>query len=208
MLGEWEETSFTLLLEAGADLAMARSVANSLLKEVQKPIMIANRSVQVGVSIGIAQGCIGHDNAEDLLHRADVAMYRSKNLGRNIYTVYDDRFEAHSAKLGDAEADLSRGIVNHEITVIFQPVVLLESRRIVAAEALARWKHPERGLIEPEEFIPLAEQTGQISALSMQVIDIALRQSSLWRARLWECNSDCAQSVAKADLPDGFCRED
>ena len=183
LAGRMGGDEFTLLLEAGADLAMARSVANSLLKEVQKPIMIANRSVQVGVSIGIAQGCIGHDNAEDLLHRADVAMYRSKNLGRNIYTVYDDRFEAHSAKLGDAEADLSRGIVNHEITVIFQPVVLLESRRIVAAEALARWKHPERGLIEPEEFIPLAEQTGQISALSMQVIDIALRQSSLWRAR-------------------------
>lgn len=173
---------FTLLLAEGTDLTTARTVAGRLLEAVKRPIRVAGHHVQVGGSFGIAQGQAGLDTAENLLRKADIAMYRAKSMGKNVYAVYDASFELQALSYLDAQADLRRGIEEREITAYFQPVISLVDRRIIGAEALARWRHPERGLVMPGDFIPLAEEMGLISDLFAQVLDISLRQSRLWRS--------------------------
>ena len=100
---------FTLLLSEGTDLTTARTVAGRLLEAVKRPIRVAGHHVQVGGSFGIAQGQAGLDTAENLLRKADIAMYRAKSMGKNVYAVYDASFESQALSYLDAQADLRRG---------------------------------------------------------------------------------------------------
>nr|WP_321457941.1 EAL domain-containing protein [uncultured Cohaesibacter sp.] len=171
---------FTLLLGEGSDLARAKELAMRLLEEIERPIYTTSKTVRVGASFGIAQGLVGQDTAQELLRKADIAMYQAKSKGKNIYAVYQKSFEIASIKHLDAEFDLRRAITEHEIVVFFQPIVSLENHRIIGAEALARWQHPDKGLIGPLDFIPLAEKTGLIAQLGAQIVDMTLKQSNAW----------------------------
>ena len=172
---------FTVLVEGEAAVAAVRSLAERLLESIREPISIGRREVVVGGSFGIAIGEAGRQTAEDLLRKADVAMYHAKVGGKNACAVFDESLEVAAMRRLEAETDLRRALARDELDVYFQPIVSLEDGRLVGAEALMRWHHPERGLVGPCEFIAVAETTGLIVEVGRKIIDAAFSQLDRWR---------------------------
>jgi diguanylate cyclase (GGDEF)-like protein len=172
---------FAVLLH-GTDEPGAERVARKLLAALEQPIMLFDRPLDVGASIGISQRMSVDDDAAALLRRADVAMYVAKRSGGGFacYTAeLDDNSPDHLLLLGE----LRRAISGNELVLYYQPKVSLQTGHLESLEALVRWQHPRRGLLPPDVFIPIAEQTGLIKPLTEWVLDAALRQARVWRQR-------------------------
>jgi diguanylate cyclase (GGDEF)-like protein len=138
-------------------------------------------TVHVSTSVGIV---LFPDNAQDastLLQYADAALYKSKAEGRSTYRYYTDELTHLARKRVECETHLRRAIINNEFEVYYQPQVHIASGRIVGAEALVRWNHPERGLVSPVEFIPIAEDTGLIGEIGEWVLNDTCRQGKIWQ---------------------------
>ncbi len=172
---------FTVLIESEASAPAAHRIATRLLEAVREPVLIGEREVMVGGSFGIALGVAGQDSCDELLRRADVAMYHAKASGKNMCALFDDSLASAAVRRLEAETDLRRALARDEIEVFFQPVVSLADGALHGAEALVRWRHPTRGLLAAGEFVPLAEAAGLIVELGRQVIEKAFRQQRIWR---------------------------
>jgi diguanylate cyclase (GGDEF)-like protein/PAS domain S-box-containing protein len=175
-----------LFEEAGAAIGAA-DVAERVIAALQEPFDLDGREVFVTASIGIGVG----EDAEELLRSADVAMYRAKASGKAQYVVYVPKMDDDLVGRLELVADLRRACVEDEFVLHYQPIVELESRRIVGVEALARWQHPKRGLLQPADFVGLAEETGQIVEIGRWVLREACRQAASWRTQL-----GCSLSVS------------
>jgi diguanylate cyclase (GGDEF)-like protein len=173
---------FALLLPhvSGVDGAMA--VARRLLAAFAEPIELADQPVVVSPSIGISLFPQDGDDAETIVAGADAAMYRAKELGRNTFEIFSPALRQEANEQLALEAALRRGLAASEFILHYQPKVDLKSGRITGAEALVRWNHPEKGLLYPGAFVPLAEQTGLVGALGEFVIAAACEQLAAWRA--------------------------
>jgi EAL domain-containing protein (putative c-di-GMP-specific phosphodiesterase class I) len=136
----------------------------------------------VGVSIGVVMSHGTLQTADDLLSNADVAMYTAKAQGRRRFAVFDPTLHAAVIARHELSGDLTRGIGRGEFIVLYQPIVELETARVVGMEALVRWRHPTRGLVGPEEFISLAEESGSIGALGSYVLLQAAHDVCAWNA--------------------------
>ena len=171
---------FAVLMPA-TTLARAAGVGNRILAALDSQVELDNDSVQCGASMGLCIGGAGQ-SAEQLLMEADVAMYASKAGGRNRLKVFEPAM-LHARQLrSQLIEDLRTAISESELVLFYQPVVALASGRIEGAEALVRWQHPSRGMVMPDEFIPLAEDAGLISELGGWVLRTAVRQLQDWRA--------------------------
>jgi len=155
------------------------TIAEKILKSLSTPVIIDKRNLTISASIGIVRCPIDGDNSNQLLQRADVAMYHAKN-NHHGYTFYDNELDKHSILQFNLEADLYEAIENNNLELYYQPKVDLASGQTVAVEALLRWNHPERGFIPPDDFIPLAEHSGLIHPLTRWVINTALKQCAEW----------------------------
>jgi len=173
---------FTILLDDLKEPADANRAAERLMKALAPPFLLAGKEVFTSISIGIALSNTAYEQPEDMLRDADTAMYRAKSLGKARYEVFDADMRASVMARLQLETDLRRALERNEFRNFYQPIVSLESGRIVGFEALMRWQHPTRGMIAPEEFIFVAEETGLIRELGWWSLREACRQMSDWRA--------------------------
>ena len=174
---------FCMLLDDIAGIQDATRAAQRVMEAMGEPFALEGHEVYATASVGIACSATGYTRPQDILRDADTAMYRAKALGRARYEVFGQEMHAHALTLLQLEMDLRRAIERNEFVAYYQPIVALADRRIVGFEALARWRHPDRGILLPEEFIPLAEETGLIIALDRRIMREACGQVAEWHRR-------------------------
>jgi predicted signal transduction protein with EAL and GGDEF domain len=172
---------FVILLPCTRDRLVAGNVAQRILSHMSEPIRTGEHELFVTASIGIATFPDDGDTAETLLRNADTAMYHAKELGKAGYQYYSEAMNVASAERVALESALRRAIAQEQLSLAYQPQVDLRTGRIVGAEALLRWRDPQRGDISPGVFIPLAEETGLILPLSEWVLNQACFQAMEWQ---------------------------
>jgi diguanylate cyclase (GGDEF)-like protein/PAS domain S-box-containing protein len=175
---------FAILVEDAPDDDAVLDVASHILEALHEAFVVDGTPIMVHASIGIATTASATASAEELMRQADVAMYAAKAGGKARFAMYDESMDAAVLGRLRLEAELRRAIDADELVVHYQPEVDLETGHVVALEALVRWNHPERGIIPPLEFIPIAEDSGLIVPLGRQVLHEACKQARAWHAQL------------------------
>ena len=173
---------FAILLEDIGGSDDAEAAAERVLAELTEPFEIEGREIFVGASIGIAAPD-ADDDADALLRNSDLAMYRAKARGKGRFEVFEPSMHAEIVRRMEMELDLKRAIEREQIVFHYQPIFDLPSGQVAGLEALVRWNHPTAGMIQPADFIPIAEESGQIVAIGRYVMREACRRLALWRAR-------------------------
>lgn len=172
---------FTVLLDDIKDPNDAKRAADRMMKSLAAPFILGGKEVFTSVSIGIALSNAVYEHPEEILRDADTAMYRAKSLGKARFEVFDADMRASVMARLQLETDLRHALERGEFRNYYQPIVALSSGDIAGFEALLRWQHPTRGLLGPDEFIPVAEETGLIRELGWWNLREACRQMSEWR---------------------------
>ena len=167
---------FALLLEDIRGPEDAFHVAQRVLVALAEPMRIAGKELFPSASIGIALSHERYRNAEELLRDADVAMYRAKAHGRQRFEVFDERLHQEALRLLDLEGDLRRAILRSEFEPHFQTIVRLRDQQVIGYEALLRWRHPERGLLLPGDFLAVAEESGSVEQIDWQLFEKTCRE--------------------------------
>jgi diguanylate cyclase (GGDEF)-like protein/PAS domain S-box-containing protein len=182
-VGRFGGDEFVVLCEDVTDEPMALRIAGRLARVFTEPFSLEGDDVHLAsASIGVVLRDGVQDAPEELLRDADAAMYRAKERGRSRVELFDTGMRARAIGRLQTEGDLRRALERDELRVAYQPIVSLADGRIRGFEALARWEHPERGVLSPAQFIPVAEESGMIVTLGRVVLEEACRQSAHWSA--------------------------
>jgi diguanylate cyclase (GGDEF)-like protein len=171
---------FAILLESITEARDAGRVAERIEEALSFPINLAGSEVLTSASMGIVTSSMAHDQPEQLLRSADMAMYRAKAAGRARYEMFDRTMHTDALARLQLETDLRRAVELGEFRLHYQPLVSLKTGRVTGLEALVRWEHPTRGLVHPGDFIPIAEETGLIVPMGRWVLDEACAQMKEW----------------------------
>ncbi|GLS23120.1 hypothetical protein GCM10007874_61400 [Labrys miyagiensis] len=172
---------FLILMNQSGSASRFAAVASGIVEALGEPLRIAGRALVVTPSIGISFFPESGDDIDTLMKSADLAMYKAKEDGRNCFRYFSMNLQEQVQKRMELETDIQRALRDGEFEIFYQPRVAAEDLRIVGAEALIRWNHPTRGVIEPSEFIPLCEETGLIEQVGDWVLGIAVDQQVHWR---------------------------
>ncbi|WP_348539904.1 MULTISPECIES: EAL domain-containing protein [Spirulina sp. CCY15215] len=174
---------FAILVTEIQDIDDAVDMAKAILDSFTQPFKIQGREIFLSASIGIAEATEDYTQPEYLLRDADSAMYRAKALGKSCHYIFHPSLHAEAVSFLQIETDLRRAIAGEEFVVYYQPIVNLASGTISGFEALLRWQHPQRGLLSPLNFIPIAEETGLIAAIGSYALHQACQQLREWQER-------------------------
>ncbi len=172
---------FAILIEDTSETIDAEPVVDRVLEALSSPFVVADHTMTIGATIGVAISQNGREEASEMLRNADLAMYRAKAAGGRGRAVFEPSMHDEAVHRLSVESDLDRAIANEEFLLHYQPIVNLETEAITGVEALVRWAHPTRGLLPPGDFIPLAEETGQIVQIGRWVMREAVRKAEEWQ---------------------------
>src|SRR5215212_7881348 len=172
---------FTILVEDIASVGEAVQIAERIADILRPPFTLEEQEVFATVSTGIALNSTAREQPADLLRYADLAMYRAKHRGKARYEVFEPSMDAKAVERLILETGLRRALVRQQFRVYYQPIVALDNDKIAGVEALVRWEHPQRGLLLPEEFLPVAEETGLIVRIGQWVLREASKQARIWQ---------------------------
>lgn len=199
---------FTVLLTGVQSEVDVIRVAGRIQREISVPLPLGSYETCTTASIGIALYRKDYKSAEEMLRDADTAMYHAKSLGKNQYAIFDRYMHARAMSVMQIETDLRRALEREEFVLNYQSIVDLETGRLLGFEALVRWRHPERGMISPAMFIPVAEETGCIVPLGQWVLREACSQMKLWQEQfaietpLYISVNISSKQFGQVDLPD------
>jgi diguanylate cyclase (GGDEF)-like protein/PAS domain S-box-containing protein len=177
---------FVILLEDVKTRDNAISVAERILHELSTPFNLEGREIFTTASIGITFSSAKLSHPEDLLRDADLAMYRAKTQGRGRYEIFHPRMYTSAVALLEMETDLRRAVERQELKLHYQPIVSLRTNRLVGFEALIRWQHPQQGLVSPDKFVPIAEETGLIASIGNWILQESCTQMRQWQKQFPE----------------------
>ena len=180
---------FAILLHGLDDISDAYRTASRIHQKLVNPLQLQRHEVFTSASIGIVIGLNTYHTHSDLLRDADIAMYRAKQKGNGYTEVFDERMHIHAVETLNLENELRRAVEREEFCIYLQPIVSIKDNRIIGFESLVRWNHPERGLVFPDEFIPIAEETGLINEIGLWVLEESCRQTKIWNEQYPEHKS-------------------
>jgi diguanylate cyclase (GGDEF)-like protein len=180
MLARLDADEFAVLLSGNGVARRAPEIARSIIGALEAPFAIDQFSLDVHASIGVALAPEHATNADTLLRRSDMAMRAAKRAASG-YTVYTTAIDKYDPQRLTLMGELTYAIDHDELSLFYQPKISFRTKRVVGVEALLRWRHPQRGMIAPDQFIPLAEKTGAIQRLTQWVLTKAIRQSAIWQ---------------------------
>jgi diguanylate cyclase (GGDEF)-like protein/PAS domain S-box-containing protein len=181
---------FTILLPELDDESDALRITERIQENLKGAFALAGREIFTSASIGIALSTAGHTQAEDMLRDADIAMYRAKAKGKAQFQVFDQEMHKDALAQMQLETEMRHALERGEFLLHYQPIINLETNNLMGFEALVRWKHPERGMVPPMEFIPAAEETGLILSLGKWILNESCRQM-----RQWQIGNPAAESL-------------
>jgi predicted signal transduction protein with EAL and GGDEF domain len=177
-------------------------MAERLVTALAEPMMVAGQQVCIGASIGIAMYPTDSRNVGDLLRSADMALYQAKRDGRGTHRFFDLKMNERLRDRQHLEMELRRAIEVKEFELYYQPLVDTQGQRIIGYEALIRWNHPDRGVVSPVDFIPIAEESGLIVNLGRWVLETACHEAALWPDGLQVSVNVSPLQIQKPDLVD------
>jgi diguanylate cyclase (GGDEF)-like protein/PAS domain S-box-containing protein len=194
---------FAILVQSLGDIIHVESVGRRILNNLSKSISIGSRSVFVGASVGIAIASASYERAEDVVRDAEIAMQHAKTSGGARFAVFDSTMHERAQKRLQLISDLRLAVERREFRMVYQPICALADGTTTGCEALIRWDHPTLGLLSPNEFIPLAEQTGLIQSIGKFVLQSASEQYATWRRyRGGTLNYGMQVNVSASELSD------
>ncbi|MEO1670654.1 MAG: EAL domain-containing protein [Cyanobacteria bacterium J06631_2] len=174
---------FTIVLNQIPCIETAKAIAQKINEQLAMPINLSGHKVFTSASIGIVEADVKHEDSADLLRDADLAMYRAKALGKARHEVFDQEMYAETKELLEIENNLRQAIIEDQFVLHYQPIIALKADHLFGLEALLRWNHPTKGIIYPDKFLSIAEETGLIISLGELVLNKACQQISDWQNR-------------------------
>ena len=178
----------------------ATAFANRIVELLSRPFNIERSDVSIGVSIGIARAPEHASDPVNLLKMADLALYQAKSAGRGAYAFFHPEMTLAVSERRELEMELRHALDDHELELHYQPIVDAASMKVTAAEALLRWRHPHRGLLAPEKFLPIAEESGLIADIGRWVLETACRQAATWPEHIKLAVNVSSVQLRKADF--------
>jgi diguanylate cyclase (GGDEF)-like protein len=194
---------FAILIQSLGDILHVESVARRVLNNLSKVIGVGSRSIYLGASVGIAIGSASYERAEDVMRDAEIAMQHAKGTGGARYALFDSKMHSRAQKRLQLTSDLRRALERNEFRLLYQPIIDIADGSPVGCEALVRWHHPTEGILNPTEFVPLAEQTSLAVPLGRFVLQTAVAQLAAWRRqRTGYVDFDMHVNVSAGELLD------
>ncbi|HEX6071797.1 MAG TPA: EAL domain-containing protein [Sphingomicrobium sp.] len=200
-VGRMGGDEFAIVLTDAQSRKKVEQLAERIIKAIREPYLIDQIEIRIGVSIGCAFGPIDGATVDDLILKADLALYQAKDVGRGCARYFSSELQSEQEDRVRLEADLRQAIATKQFHLVYQPLVNAKTQKLVGFEALIRWNHPQRGLVPPNVFIPVAEETGLMSTIGEWVIDEACRAAATWPEPITVALNISPKQIGTAALP-------
>jgi diguanylate cyclase (GGDEF)-like protein len=200
-VGRMGGDEFAIVIADAQSRRKVETLADRIIQSIAEPYMIDQTEIRIGVSIGCAFGAIDGATVDDLILKADLALYQAKDAGRGCARYFSSELQSEQDDRIRLEGDLRSAIASKQFHLVFQPLINAKTQKLVGFEALIRWNHPQRGLVPPNVFIPVAEESGLMPAIGEWVIDEACRAAATWPDPITVALNISPKQMIQAALP-------